>query len=746
MMAISPPALRFRAGLAGIAIVALAAATACAVRAVAVPALQRRAVNLGAFGVGPPRVPASPFVWCDIDSRNHIRFYSPKIELGQGIHTALAQVFADELGAAWEQLEVLQAGPGRGFPPGLIGAGGSTSVSSLYEPLRVAAAEIREALRAEAVHRFGVTPAEVAIAVGECFVAANPAQRATFGELFAAARRSWSGLRESPNLAASPHPSYVGRSMPRVDLHAKVTGRAAFAPDIRLPGMVYGAVARPPRYGAILRAVGGVTAARAMPGIIAVVQQRGFVGVVAERRRQAAAGLAALDLVWSGGIGISDEDVRRTVTAPIQEGIIRRGGPVASSGQARRILDRAGTATYRAEYRSSMVLPFPLELPAAVADARGAKVVVHTSAQAPLIKALLLAFVLRRFPTAIEVVVPYVGGSFGRKIADSPAIEAARLSHAVGRPVQVAWTMDEELRYSHRRTPTHHLLRAKIGATGRIDAFEHRLAGGGSMRTVPVAGAIVGLTRMDAADIGGAAVPYQAIPNRSAVYHFTPLPRAAPIGGFRSYGLPVNTFAAESFIDELAAAAGADPLDFRLDHLGDDDIGRRLSALLTTAANDAGWPTPRTPGRALGIAAGRPLTLAGAGASGPTLIAVIAEAGFDGGGLTVHRLICAADAGLIVNPDGARAQVEGALLMALSWATREETGFRNGMAVIPDGGYPILRLAETPDIAVRFVERGARAPSGLGEPPTGPVAAAAANAIFALTGRRLRELPLRLDR
>lgn len=716
---------------------------AIVVRTVAIPWLQQRALNLGVVGTGSPRVPASPFVWCDIERDGTVSLHLPKIELGQGVHTALAQVFADALGADWDTIAVVQAGAERGFAPGLVGAGGSTSVASLYGPLRAAGAAVADAMRMEAARRLGVAPSDVTVAAGRCVLRSDPDRGLAFAEVFESAKRAWTGAIPAPPPAP---PVLVGRPLPRVDGPDKVTGRAVFGADVRLPNMLHGVVARPPRPGARLRRVTGVELARGLPGVSAVIVERGFVGVAAERRSQAVAALATLELEWRGGVRLGSADIERLVSAPAVESRLRPGGPVQRDGHARRILDRTPPdQVLCAEYRTAMVRPLPFEAPVAVADVQRDWITVHVPSQVPLIRTLQVALALRRWPGSVTVAVPYVGGSFGRKIAEPVAVEAARLSRAVGRPVRVAWTMSEEIQYGRFRAPTHHRLRATLNDAGQIAAFEHRLAGGGTNRTVPLFGRLSQLTRMDVSDIGGSENPYTRIPQRSVTYHLRGLPWALPIGGFRSYGMPVNCFAAESFMDEIAVTAGMDPLAFRLAHLGADPLGRRLAAVLAAAATAAGWETPPA-GRARGIATGRTPTLAGGGAAGVTVTALVAEVEVVHGRITVRRLWCAVDAGLIVNPSGARAQVEGSLLMGLGWALTEKVQLVDGMA--PSGSladYAVPRLSETPEIEVLFLGSDAAAPSGLGEPATAPVAAAVANAVFALTGQRLRSLPLQRD-
>jgi isoquinoline 1-oxidoreductase beta subunit len=343
-------------------------------------------------------------------------------------------------------------------------------------------------------------------------------------------------------------------------------------------------------------------------------------------------------------------------------------------------------------------------------------------------------------PEQIEVIPTYLGGGFGRKIeldpVPSPAVEAARLSRAVGAPVHVGWDRFEEMRDGFVRPLTHHQLSAILDSQGKIEAMRHEQASGDALFggfPEPV-GKILGF---DFGSTRAGQIIY-GIPNRETTVWRRPMP--IPTGSWRGLGLMANVFALESFIDELAHAAGADPVQFRLAHLPGDAIGVRLAAVLEAAAERAGWGANLPEGRARGIACSN---------DGGTVAAEVAEVSLDreAGRIRVHRVVAAVDPGRAINPDGARAQIEGSIVMGTSAALLEEITVKDGRVQAGNfDRYPLLRMAEAPEVETILLEAPDGKPRGLGEPPLGPIAAAIGNAVFALTGVRLRRLPMTPER
>ncbi|MGB0388093.1 MAG: molybdopterin cofactor-binding domain-containing protein [Ardenticatenaceae bacterium] len=666
-------------------------------------------------------VEAPPTTWFEISPDNRVRLHLPKVEMGQGVHTSLAQIAAEELEIEWDQLDVVQVGTGQGLDDS-SGTGGSTSVSALYVPLREAGATLREMLRAEAAKHFGASPSELVAENGTFYVQNAPDNKVTYGEL-AQQAPSWEVPEEAPPLKPASEFRYIGQPMKRVDLFAKITAQAVYGYDARMPNMLYGAVARPPTInGKLRRAAAGDAASK--PGVVKVVIEDDFAGVVAESRAQAYAGVSALELEWDEGDELQQADIESMVTIGKGKGVV-----IQEEGDSANNLAEGAIMT--AEYRTPMAAHAHLEPQAGLVDVQADKVIAYISTQMPVAMGQQLADALGRDVESVYVTPTYLGGGFGRKLGSEAGIEAARLSAAVERPVHVGWNRTEDMRHGYFRPPTHHKFQATLDANGKIVALQQDQASGdvafdfvpGFMATVM--GADFGAWR-------GTRIQY-AIPNMITTAWRTQIPIRT--GWWRGLGLLANTFAVESFIDELAHATGADPLQFRLQHMPDSDRGQRFKQVLATAAERAGWDTPAPEGRARGIACSVDVD---------TVVAQVAEVSVEEGQIRVHKVVSAVDPGLVINPDGAKAQTEGSIVMGLSSTFFERITIKNGQVEAANfDRYPLITIKETPDIEVVLLESDG-IPRGMGEPPIGPIAAAVANATFALTGQRLRELPLKL--
>jgi isoquinoline 1-oxidoreductase beta subunit len=675
----------------------------------------------GGAGGGPPgNIPKEATLWFEIAPDNRVVMYSPKIEMGQGIHTALGQIAAEELEIAWEQLEVRQASTAVG-PYDAGGTSGSNSVASLYTPLRETAATMREMLRTEAARQLQVAPSALLLKDGVFTVSSDSSKSLTYGQVVQAVT-TWEVPENPPPLKTSDQFRYIGQPMPRVDFQAKLTGQAIYGYDMRLPGMKYGAVARPPTFSAQLRQVAPGQAAE-QPGVVKVVAERDFAGVVADSRLQAQAAVAQLALEWDTGRAWQQADIEALISVGQGTGVsVQEVGDAA--GQLR------SGSPISAEYRTPLAAHAHLEAQAALADVQADRVRIWVSAQFTEMARTEVAKVLGRRPETVEVTPTFLGGGFGRKSGVEPAVEAARLSAAAGVPVHVGWTRPEDMRDGYVRPPTHHILRATLNGD-KIQAIEHQQASGHvAFGFVPaIFEAVVG------ADFGawrGARIPYGAEHIHTKAWH-NDLPMRT--GWWRGLGLMANVFATESFIDELAVSAQVDPLAFRLANLPQTELGARFRKVLETVAERSGWQTPAPNGRARGLAC-----CVDAG----TVVAQVAEVSVEAGKIRVHRFTAAVDPGLIINPDGVIAQTQGSIVMGLSSTLLEELTVRDGAYEQANfDSYPILTIKETPQIEVALLQSGER-PFGMGEPPLGPVAAAVANAVFALNGQRLRRLPLRL--
>ncbi|MDX2007330.1 MAG: molybdopterin cofactor-binding domain-containing protein [Meiothermus sp.] len=681
----------------------------------------------GNFG-GPPNTPS---LWLEVSQDNRVILFVPKVEFGQGIHTALAQIAAEELQPDWKNFQVRVADTARGFGDSAMSTAGSTSVSASFKPLREAAANMRVMLEQEAARQLGVSAGDLRVAGGRISVAGQPDKSLTFGEVVAAKQGEWQLPTEVPRLKASRDWQYIGEAVPRIDFRAKLTGQAVYGYDARVEGMLYGAVARPPRYGATLKGVDNLEAVQAMPGVEKVVVDptQNFAGVAARTRSQARRAAEALQVQWEGGITWSQEDLEARVQVP-RSGrggtvYMQNGDPLQGLRQGKRV---------EAEYRIPLAAHAHLEPQAALVDVKPDRVEAQVSTQVVqttrdgIVKATGYA------PEHVVIQPTYIGGAFGRKGGQDVAFEAAMLSKAAGKPVHLGWTRLEEMRYGYLRPPSHNLLRGAVDESGKITAIEHHIAGGDvflGLGTFPEAvGSVFGF---DPGALSGA-VPLYEFENAKGLAWRVKLP--VPTGWWRSLGTIPNTFALECFMDELAHAAGQDPVEFRLRHLGSDQRAQRAKAALQRAAELSGWGQTAE-GTGKGVAIGK---------YGKTVVALVAEVSAENNLIKVERVTAVVDCGLVVNPNGAEAQAQGSIVMGVSSALKEKITLKDGMVEADNFGlYPLLTLSESPRIRVEFINSANLAePYGMGEPVIGPVAPVVANAVFALTQKRLRELPLRL--
>ncbi len=671
-------------------------------------------VTLGPEAVWPQgvrRYPEDLNAYLRIDADGHVTVFTGKIEMGQGVMTSQAQMVAEDLGVALDAITMVLGDTDR--CPWDMGTFGSLTTRMFGPVLRAAAAEARAVLVGLAAARLGVPSERLVVRDGQVSVAGRPEQRVTYGELADGQRIArWVGPEAV--LRAAGEMRVMGTSPRRFDGPEKVTGRAVYAADVRRPGMLHARLLRPPVHGAELRRV-DTTAAAALPGVT-VVADPDLVAVLHADPERAEEALRRVVADWSRPEPAFDtETVDRHLraAAPPPEVSQQRGDLEAARASAEN--------TFAATYRTGYVAHAPIEPHAALAELAGGRLTVWASTQTPFPLRDQLASELGLAADDVRVITPYVGGAFGGKNANGQALEAARLARRTGRPVQVAWTRQEELFYDTFDPAAVVDVTAGVDSEGRLALWD---------------------TQVWAAGDRGAELFYDA-PHvrlrtcgtwRGAGAGMHPF----AVGPWRAPGAGTNVFARESHVDTAAAALGVDPLAFRLRNLDGDPRMRRV---LQTAAEAFGWRAgPAPSGRGQGIACG---------VDAGTYVALCAavEVDRDSGEIAVRRVVCAQDMGVVVNPLGATQQAEGCVTQGLGYALSEELRFRGGEILDHGfGTYELPTFRRLPAIEVVLVADDALAPQGGGEPAIVPMGAVLANAVFDATGLRLRRLPMTPER
>lgn len=665
----------------------------------------------------------TPIIWFEITKNNKVVLHSPKVEMGQGTFTSLAQMAADELEVSMHQITVVHADSASGNMDAFA-TGGSTSVSALWIPLRELAATMREMIKVEAAKKMQVDISGLTIADG--LIASNN-KTMSYAEAVEGVVE-WT-VPDTPELKPISDYKFVGKPIARVDLEDKVFGAPIFGMDATMPDLLYGAVVRPSRIGSTY--LGADTSkAEGMPGVVKIVKEKDFVGVVANSLIEAENAKEAINVQWDTQGDIQTSDIRSMVE-------VGKGKPysIQKEGNVEDIFGDDET-TIISEYWSPIGAHAQLEPSGSLAYVGADKATIMISTQVVSITRSEIAERLGFEAEQVNVVPTFLGGGFGRRLHTPNAIQAAVLSKAVGKPVKCFFTRKEEFQNDTFRPPTHHVLKGKLNSNGLIEALEHNVSSGdvafGSPMLPGISESILG------ADLGawrGGMIQYGAIPNYQAISWRIKLPFAT--SWWRSLGLLANTFAIESFMDELAVKSGKDPAEFRLAQIQDDNRGKRLKSVIKAVVEKAGYTDSVINGRAMGLAVSTDAN---------TPCAEIAEVSIVNNEIKVHKVTCAMDPGLAVNPDQVRAQCEGAIIMGMSAAMFEKMEVANGeLTPTIYGPYQMALMKHAPKVIDVVLLQGSDTPGAVGEPPLGPIGAAIANAVFRLTGKRLREMPLQLS-
>ena len=662
----------------------------------------------------------TPNAWVHIGDDNSITLLSARSEMGQGVYTAMPMLIAEELAVDIRKIKVEIAPVGAVYTNALLGAqitGGSTSVRDGWEKLRVAGAQVRTMLVNAAADKWKLDAGQLHAADGK--VTGPGGRSATYGELAAAA-----SLLPVPKDVVLKDPKdfkIIGKPTKRLETPHKVNGTAEYGIDVKLPGMVYASLEQCPVIGGKVASFDAAKA-KAMPGVIDVVQIPDGVAVVADSWWRAKKARDALSVTWDEGAGA------RIDNASMKEGIRKAADttiPIKKTGDAAAAL-KSSAKTLQAEYWSPLLAHATMEPQNFTADFKNGKCTVIGPAQFQQGTQGNVAAALGIKPEDVSVKTTFLGGGFGRRLEYDFAVQAAQISKAVGKPVKLLWTREDDTTHDFYRPMALHRMAGGLDAAGKPTALTLQLT------SQSVTQRAFGLPKgtLDPFMAEAAVVGYD-IPNmtQELIEHDSGL----RVGYWRSVSHALNAFANESFIDEMAAAAGKDPYQFRLAML---DKQPRFANVLKLAAQKSGWGKPLPKGHFRGIALMEGYD---------TYMAQVAEISVKDNAIKVHHVWVAADLGRMVNPDTVEAQIQSSIAFGLSAALGSEITLEKGRVQQTNfHEYPILRMNDMPRIDVTLVASTEK-PGGIGEPATALIGPAVANALFAATGKRVRTMPLSAD-
>ncbi len=663
----------------------------------------------------------SPSAWLRIDPDDRVTVVLAKAEMGQGVATGLPTLIAEELDYPLERIAVAFAPSEARFAypqdHGRLLTGGSTSMRSSWKVLRQAGATARAMLIAAAAARWGVSPASLTTRDGAVIdPAAN--RRATYGSLAATAAQ----LPVPANVPLKTPDQFrlIGKTtVRRLDVPAKVDGSAVFGMDVKLPGMKYAAIAMPPAFGGKVRSYDD-RAAKAIRGVVAVVQVPQGVAVVADNTWAAFEGKRALQVVWDHGVAAQASSEQFFAES---ERLARdpSAGVIATTiGDVEHVAGRRVEAIYRGPYLAHATME-PMN---ATADVRDGRCEVWVGTQSPTVAQLAAAQYAGLPLERCIVHNTYLGGGFGRRTYPDAVGAAVAVSKTVGMPVKVVYTREDDTQHDFYRPMSVNAIAGVLDDRGNLVGLSHTVVSESVFHWFLPSLANRGWDRVS---MDGAAETVYHIPNFTAKYvDYEP---GVPVGFWRAPDANWNIFVLESFMDELAATAGKDPVAFRLALLGDNP---RAANVLRLAALHGGWNGPARPGVARGVAIGP---------WNGSLSAMVAEVSMTGSLPHVHHVTAVADCGQVVNPDVVRSQMESAIYYGLSAALSGKITIRNGR--VEQGNfdtYTVLHMDQAPGIDVITVDSH-DSPTGIGELGVPAIAPAVANAVFAATGKRFRSLP-----
>lgn len=653
-------------------------------------------------------LPADWNAFLRIGEDGRVTGFTGKAELGQGVSTSLAQMAAEELDLPLDSVTMVCGDTD--LCPWDMGTFGSRTIKYFGPPFRQAAAEARAVLIQLASEKLGVPADRLATKDGAVYDTADPGKSITYGEL-AMGRTIERHIDPKPAIKPVSRHTISGQPANRKDARLKATGKAQYAADIRIPGMRYARILRPPAHGAKLRSL-DTLAAEAIAGV-QVIRDGELIAVLHDSFDQADSALAKINPEWDLPEPSTDEETiyNHLVKVAPAGNVIEEKGNLEEGKKLSAIV-------FEETYRTPYVAHSPLEPHAAVVKIDGDRATVWASTQGPFRVQTSVAEAIGFPAENVRVITPFVGGGFGGKNASGQAVEAARLAKISGKPVQVSWSRREEFFLDTFQPAAVVKIISGLDAAKKVVLWDYTVFFGGERTSQPFY-AIPHYRILSKGSWGGQAGAGEAHP--------------FAVGAWRAPGSNTNTFARESHMDVMAARAGLDPVEFRMANLADD----RMKRVLQTCTAKFGWKPAKAPsGRGQGVALVNYLN---------TYVATMAEVEADktSGKIKVKRVVCVQDMGEVINPDGARAQMEGCITMGLGYCLTEEIHFRNGeLRDINYDTYEIPQFSWLPKIETFLIDNPALPPQGGGEPPIVNMGAVVANAVFDATGARLFRLPI----
>jgi isoquinoline 1-oxidoreductase subunit beta len=657
--------------------------------------------------------------WIHIAPDDTVTFMIHKVEMGQGTLTSLSQLLADELDCDWGKFRTE-------FPPvdpafGFQGVVGSQSIRTSWTPLRKAGASAREMLVSAAAQNWGVDKAQCRTESGFVVNTSNNA-RLSYGKLATAAAKV--PVPNNPALKDPKDFKLIGKSIKRLDTFNKVTGRIEFGIDSRRPGMVYASVARCPVFGGKV-ATFDATKAKAFPGVKQVVAISRGVAVVADNTWSAIQGTKLLDIKWDEGPNANQSSA--AISKLFADKAQTPGAEVLRVGDAPTALASA-TKKVEAVYEVPFLAHATMEPMNCTADVRADSCDVWASMQMQSLSQTAAAQASGLPPDKVHIHSQFMGGGFGRRGMTDFVSEAVELSKAIGAPVKVTWSREDDMQHDNYRTASYSKFAAGLDANGWPVAWTNRIVSPAIQFTSSGQPPQKGIDRTSTE--GSHDLGYN-IPHKLVDYQWTEV--GVPVTYWRAVGYTQNTFFVESFMDEMAVAGGKDPFEFRRKLLADNP---RMLGVLELAAKQAGWGTPLPAGRFRGIAAVNNVG---------SFTAQVAEVSVNQGKVKVHRVVSAVDCGNIVNPAIVEQQIRSAVVYGLTAALKGKITIDKGRVQQANfNNYDMLRIDEAPVVEVHIVA-STEASGGIGEAGVPAIAPALCNAIFAATGKRVRTLPIRPD-